>query len=96
MPAKGDLKSSAARYRTWGGERFECWSTGWNDESVARYRAAGITVRRLEGETFIRRADWALAALTDFLGRVPDVSPELRELTFRKYEGLYLQHWKDE
>lgn len=65
------LKTSAARWRVWGGERFECWSTEWSDERVAAYRAAGLKVRRLEGETFLRVTDFETARqLDDMLDRI--------------------------
>ncbi len=59
------LKMSASRWRTWGGERFECWSTEWNSERVKRYRAGGLRVRRFEGETFLRVTDFSAAGRID-------------------------------
>ena len=61
----GILKMSADRWRTWGDERFECWSTEWNAERVAAYRAAGLKVRRFEGETFLRPVDFKAADQID-------------------------------
>jgi hypothetical protein len=61
------FKMSASRWRTWGGERFECWSTEWNAKRVSSYRAAGLKVRRFEGETFLRPADFEAATKIDAL-----------------------------
>lgn len=59
------LKSSATRWRTWGGERFECWSVDWNPARVVSYRNAGLKVRKLEGETFLRPVDFEAADRID-------------------------------
>lgn len=59
------LKSSATRWRTWGGERFECWSVTWDAARVALYRAAGLKVRRFEGETYMRSVDFEAALSID-------------------------------
>lgn len=56
------FKDSTSRWRTFGGERFECWSVDWNVEHVAALRAAGLRVHRFEGETFMRPDDWAAAS----------------------------------
>lgn len=69
------VKDSADRFRTWGGERFECWSTEWNDARARRYRAAGLTVRKFEGEMFLRPADFDTARQLD-TQPLPTPNPE--------------------
>jgi hypothetical protein len=64
------FKMSSQRWRTWGGERFECWSTEWSDERVVTLREAGLKVRRFEGETYLRPLDFA-TAYEIFQGRAP-------------------------
>jgi hypothetical protein len=51
------VKDSANMYRTFGGEHFIQWTSDFNAEMVATYRAAGVKVRVVKDEMFIRQAD---------------------------------------
>lgn len=67
---------SAARWRTWNGERFECYSVDWSAERASAYRRAGLKVRRFEGETFMRPIDWEAAAQIDCALQSPATGSE--------------------
>lgn len=51
------VKASCDQYRTFNGEHFICWSWDFDAEMIAEYRAAGIKVRVVKGEMYIRHAD---------------------------------------
>jgi hypothetical protein len=51
------VKDSCDQYRTINGEHWIDWTWDFNDEIIAKYRAAGVRVRVIKGEMYIRHAD---------------------------------------
>lgn len=62
----GRLKLSIDQYRTFGGERYEAWCSGWAEEVLQAVAAAlrdeGVKCRRLGIDLYVRKADFAKAA----------------------------------
>lgn len=62
----GRLKLSIDQYRTFGGERYEAWCSGWAEEVLdavaSALREGGVKCRRLGIDLYVRKSDFAKAA----------------------------------
>ena len=54
---KHGVKDSCHQYRTINGQHYMQWTSNFNDDTVKAYRAAGVRVRVIKSEMYIRHAD---------------------------------------
>jgi len=51
------VKNSCDQYRTIKGEHYIQWTSDFDEKMVAEYRVAGVKVRIIGGEMYIRQGD---------------------------------------